>query len=365
MARILVVDDDVDLLQMIRMLLESRGGHEAILSADGEDGIAEALADPPDLAIIDVVMPGITGYEVCRRLRQEPATANIPIIVLIARGQPVDREAALAAGADVYIAKPVTMAELLERVNDMLTDRPPRPVGPVEGTVTSLSLPEASGHLEQAPWAYRQGASRYDSVVGAFNLLRWFGFDIPAWRSAAVRALALEPGTTVVDVGCGTGLNFSWLQEAVGPEGKIVGVDLSQAMLDRAHRRAAENGWPNVELLQADAAQFEFPPGVAGVLSTFALVLIPECGQVIRNGCEALRPGGRWVVLDMAWPAAWPKWWRHLLFFLRFYGVTGEVIDRQPWKTVWQTMEQHLIDVTRKRFWMGAFYLAAGARETT
>ncbi len=138
MARILVVDDNADLLQMIRMLLEERGGHEVILSAEGEDGLAKARANPPDLAIIDVMMPGMNGYEVCRQLRQNPATAQIPIIILTARGQPVDREAALAAGADDYIAKPVTMAELLERVNRLLTSKIAR--RPAGGTIAVLSL---------------------------------------------------------------------------------------------------------------------------------------------------------------------------------------------------------------------------------
>ncbi len=138
MARILVIDDNADLLQMIRMLLEERGGHEVILSADGEDGLAKARANPPDLAIVDVMMPGMNGYEVCRQLRQNPATAQMPIIILTARGQPVDRETALAAGADEYIPKPITMAELLERVNRLLTRKVVhRAAG---GTVAVLSL---------------------------------------------------------------------------------------------------------------------------------------------------------------------------------------------------------------------------------
>jgi len=140
MARILVIDDNADLLQMIRVLLEDRGGHEAILSADGEDGLAKAFANPPDLAIVDVMMPGITGYEVCRRLRREPTTADTPIIILTARGQPVDREAALEAGADEYLAKPVTMAELLGQVSSLL-DRPTaQPAAPAGVTVAMLGL---------------------------------------------------------------------------------------------------------------------------------------------------------------------------------------------------------------------------------
>lgn len=141
MARILVIDDNADLLQMIRMLLEGRGHHQVILSAEGKDGLEKALADPPDLAIIDVMMPGMTGYEVCRRMRQEPSTANVPIIILTARGQPVDRQAALEAGADEYMAKPVTMADLLERVNSLLAQKPVRaPVGPRGGAIAVLSL---------------------------------------------------------------------------------------------------------------------------------------------------------------------------------------------------------------------------------
>jgi len=140
MARILVIDDNADLLQMIRVLLEERGGHQAILSADGEDGLEKAFANPPDLAIVDVMMPGITGYEVCRRLRKEPSTADMPIIILTARGQPVDREAALEAGADVYMAKPVTMAELMEQVNALLARPAAHHAGPTGGTVAMLSL---------------------------------------------------------------------------------------------------------------------------------------------------------------------------------------------------------------------------------
>ncbi len=141
MARILVIDDNADLLQMIRMLLEGRGGHEVILSAEGKDGLEKALAKPPDLAIIDVMMPGMTGYDVCRRLRQEPSTANMPIIILTARGQPVDRQAALEAGADEYMAKPVTMSDLLDRVNALLAQKPLRAAaGPRGGVIAVLSL---------------------------------------------------------------------------------------------------------------------------------------------------------------------------------------------------------------------------------
>jgi pilus assembly protein CpaE len=120
MAKILVIDDEADLLEMMRLVLEQRGGHQTVLSAEGPDGLARALADPPDLAIIDVMMPGITGYDICRQMRANPATASVPILILTARAQPMDRDAAMAAGADDYMTKPVMMVELLERVEALL-----------------------------------------------------------------------------------------------------------------------------------------------------------------------------------------------------------------------------------------------------
>ena len=140
MARILVVDDEADLLEMMRLVLEQRGGHQAMLSADGADGLAKALADPPDLAIVDVMMPDISGYEICRQLRANPSTATVPIIVLTARGQLVDRQAALDAGADDHIVKPVAVMELLERVNALLAKSPAAKSPLLARTIVLLSL---------------------------------------------------------------------------------------------------------------------------------------------------------------------------------------------------------------------------------
>ncbi len=198
---------------------------------------------------------------------------------------------------------------------------------------------------------YRQRAKSYDAS-GISSL--------ETWRKEAVKLLNLERGDLVVDIGCGTGLNFALLQEAIGPEGRIIGVDLTDAMLDQARQRVAEHGWKNVELVQSDATQYVFPTQVDSIISTFALTFVPDCERVIQNGCRALAPGRQWVVLDMAWPNGWPLWWRHLLFFLPSYGITADVIQRRPWQTIKRTMDRHLVHVTRKQFWMGFFYLASG-----
>lgn len=120
MSRILVVDDSLDMLAMLQMILEKRGGHLVSIARNGAEALEVAEAETFDMAIVDVMMPGMSGYEVVKRLRANPKTAKLAICVLTARGQKIDREAALAAGADEHIAKPVKMEDLLARVEALL-----------------------------------------------------------------------------------------------------------------------------------------------------------------------------------------------------------------------------------------------------
>src|ERR1700758_3467345 len=129
-----------------------------------------------------------------------------------------------------------------------------------------------------------------------------------AQRLRAVQALGLRAGDSVIDIACGTGLNFPLIEEAIGPGGRIIGVDLTDAMLARAQDRIETNGWRNVSLVQADAAGFDFPTALGAVLSTYALSQVPECARVIAHGAAALAGGGRWVVLDLKVPDTTPRW---------------------------------------------------------
>ncbi len=207
---------------------------------------------------------------------------------------------------------------------------------------------------------YQQRAPRYNLAVRLFDAFAWFGFNISGWRKQAISALNLKPGDTVVDIGCGTGLNFPLLSQAVTSNGKIIAVDLSDAMLDQARQAIAANKWTNVQLVCSDAAQFEFSSKVDAVVSAYTLTLVPDCGRVISNAIAALATGGRLVILDMSWPKYCPLWWRHVLFFLRSYGVTADVLRRRPWKIVQKSMKELLQDYSQKQFWFGFFYLACG-----
>ena len=119
MAHVLVIDDDVNLLQMVRLMLE-RVGHEVETARNGEKGIELAGQVQPELAIIDVMMPELSGYDVVRRMRENPRTARIPIVILTARSQPMDKHMALEAGANSFLSKPVSSQELTDRVAAVL-----------------------------------------------------------------------------------------------------------------------------------------------------------------------------------------------------------------------------------------------------
>src|SRR5581483_5661415 len=98
------------------------------------------------------------------------------------------------------------------------------------------------------------------------------------------------------------GLNFSLIQRAIGPEGRLIGVDLTDAMLARAQQRVRRSGWKNVTLVQSDANAFGFPDEVDGILCTYAMSHVPHARSAIAHGAAALSRGGSWVVLDLKVP---------------------------------------------------------------
>jgi demethylmenaquinone methyltransferase/2-methoxy-6-polyprenyl-1,4-benzoquinol methylase len=167
----------------------------------------------------------------------------------------------------------------------------------------------------------------------------------------------------VVDIACGTGLNFPLIQTAIGPEGRIVGVDLTDAMLAQAKRRVETNGWSNVSLVQADAAAFDFPAQVDAILSTYALTQVPGCGAVIAHGAAALAGGGRLVVLDLKAPEKAPRWLAQLgTAVARPFGSVDEWVGRRPWETIRAAMRETLADVAWSELFGGTAFLAVGSR---
>ncbi len=116
---VLVVDDDPDIRELVTFKLEQMG-HTVTTENDGESGLAAALASIPDLILLDVMMPKLTGIEVCQKLRDAAETAAVPVMLITAKAQEVDVERGFAAGADDYIVKPFSPRELATRVEAML-----------------------------------------------------------------------------------------------------------------------------------------------------------------------------------------------------------------------------------------------------
>ena len=207
---------------------------------------------------------------------------------------------------------------------------------------------------------YRKKAKYYDVTSRLYPAP---GYPQRDQRIGAVRALRLRPGATVVDMACGTGLNFPLLEKVVGPGGRIVGVDLTDAMLARAQDRIAKNGWSNISLVHSDAAGFGFPAEVDAILSTYALTQVPECADVIAHGAKALSGGGRWAVLDLKVPGRTPQWLAQLgTATVRPFASIDEWMTRRPWEAIRLAMEQELTDPSWRELFFGTAFLAAGTR---
>jgi DNA-binding response OmpR family regulator len=119
---VLIADDDPDILELVAYRLE-RAGYEIVRASDGEEALQLATERVPDLAVLDVMMPKLTGYEVTARIREHEATNRIPVILLTARVQEADVERGFEAGADDYLRKPFSPQELRARVQAILGRR--------------------------------------------------------------------------------------------------------------------------------------------------------------------------------------------------------------------------------------------------
>jgi ubiquinone/menaquinone biosynthesis C-methylase UbiE len=148
----------------------------------------------------------------------------------------------------------------------------------------------------------RNAQERYRRLARVYDV--WTAAGAP-YRQRTVERLAPAPGEVILEVGCGTGLNFAALEKGIGPEGRLIGLDLCPEMLDRAGARVAAEGWRNVELVQAAAEDAELPVMVDAVVLC-GVHDVMRSADALANVLRHVRPGGRIV----AGGAKWTPWWR-------------------------------------------------------
>lgn len=174
-------------------------------------------------------------------------------------------------------------------------------------------------------------------------------------RRAARLALDLKPGDRVLDLACGTGLNFPHLRELVGERGHVVGADLTPAMLDIAHKMIDAKDWKNVEVREADAGNLPFPDASFDkVIITFALNIIPEYARAIEEVRRVLVPGGRFVALEFrAGIHSIPSWLQPLPH------VCCVDMSHDTLKEIQRVFE----NVEVRNYWLGMIFIAVAAKK--
>jgi len=121
--RVLLAEDELNIVESLSYLLE-REGYEIFVETDGRKALQSAMDNVPDVLILDVMLPEMDGYEILRSLRADPRTAQLPILMLTAKGQAEDREMAFKLGADLFITKPFANADITDAVGQLAAGRP-------------------------------------------------------------------------------------------------------------------------------------------------------------------------------------------------------------------------------------------------
>ena len=194
---------------------------------------------------------------------------------------------------------------------------------------------------------YRQGAATYDDS-NRFRRLRRHCVDL----------LDLKPGDVVLDVACGTGLNFPLIQAAIGERGRLIGVDLSPDMLTVARARVSENGWTNVSLLTSSVEDADIPGDLDAALF-FLTHDVMRSPLAIQSVLQSLSQGGRVVAAG----AKWAPWWAWPVNIPVWFGARQYTTTLEGFSRPWSHLHRHIADLKTEVHMYGTMYVAAGVKE--
>lgn len=199
---------------------------------------------------------------------------------------------------------------------------------------------------------------RYNRIAALIPFFEYVLFMPSSLRERAVDQLKLRLGDRVLEVGCGTGRNFPFLRDAVGPEGRICGVDLSEGMLRRARKLCQRRQWTNFVLIETDAADYAGEELFDGALFSFSYNVMPHHNFVLRQVWKQLRPGGRLVIVDARLPPGlFGKLIRSFATLLMKQTLLGNPLIRP-----WQYHAALVDDFQMEHFRFNSYYICCGTK---
>jgi ubiquinone/menaquinone biosynthesis C-methylase UbiE len=174
-------------------------------------------------------------------------------------------------------------------------------------------------------------------------------------RMRVVALLRLQPGDTVLDVGCGTGLSFPLISDAIGPDGTLIGIDQSPDMLAQARERVAAQGWQNVTLIQSPIEDAAIPTQADALLFSFAHDIL-QTPAALENVFRHAKPGARVASAGFKWAPLWALPWSYIIWNLTRRSVT----TRENFGKPWRNLSRYVPDVQVETTFVGAIYFAWG-----
>ena len=199
---------------------------------------------------------------------------------------------------------------------------------------------------------------RYDRLAAIYPIFDWLLWLPRGICNEAVRRMSLVPGGHVLEIGCGAGRNFAAILGAIGSEGHLYGVDLSEGMLARARALCERSGWHNVELMRCEASEYSLPERADAVLFSLSYSVILNHDAALRHAWMQLRPGGCVVVLDGK---------RHRGTLGKLLGPIGVLLSEatvlgNPNKRPWEDLRAFTGDVVIEEFGGGSYYLCVARK---
>lgn len=176
-------------------------------------------------------------------------------------------------------------------------------------------------------------------------------------RKKLIENVHLKPGDRVLDIACGTGANFPYIMEKIGPSGEIVGVDFSVPMLQEAQKQVEAHGWKNVRLIQHDAATIQLGEQFDVVICALGMVVIPDYQSAMQRAFEHVRPGGMLGIADLCESQRW-----YMLPVNTLMDVLDATLVTDTTRRPWELMQPLVENYTREDLMLGYMYVATGKK---